>query len=363
MRIIPTELNTCQTLTSYLNLYSDDITSIMKAVCDGTPEQTRPSRRCAGVLPRVAKGGPMRMLIVGAGAIGGFYGAHLVEAGRDVTFLVRPQRAEQLRRDGLSVRTTARTFTIRPNIATLGSLGNGYEAVLLAVKSYALEQAIEDFAPAVTSDTMILPVLNGMKHVDILERRFGKRAVGGCACKIAVDIGDDGQIRQLNPQQDMAYGEMDGSSTPRIETIHEFLQGAGFVARLSPDIAREMWEKWIFLAALGGSNALMRGTIGDIVAVPSGREFILTYLDEVVTVVSAVGMAPSGEFLTAVRQMLTAHGSPMTSSMYRDLLKGAPIEADQIVGDLITRARSRGIAVPLTEVVYANLVVYQNRLS
>ena len=140
------------------------------------------------------------------------------------------------------------------------------------------------------------------------------------------------------------------------------MQGAGFDARLSTDIAREMWEKWIYLATMGGITCLMRGTIGEIEAATGGTDFVHHFLDEVVAVVRAVGSQPSDAFLTEVRAAMTAKGSPQTSSMYRDLQKGAPIEADQIVGDLLARAQKANVATQLLATAYAHLCVYQNRL-
>jgi 2-dehydropantoate 2-reductase len=202
-----------------------------------------------------------------------------------------------------------------------------------------------------------------MRHVELLSQRFGPHAVGGCACKIAVELDGQGRIIQLNPQEDMAYGEMDGGETDRITALDAFMRDAGFPARLSPVIAREMWEKWMLLAGLGGTNALMRGAIGEVEAAPGGRDFVLAYLEEIIAVINAAGVAPSPASVKFARDALTAKGSPMTSSLYRDLQKGAAVEADQIIGDLITRAAAAGIATPLTSAIYANLCVYQNRLK
>jgi 2-dehydropantoate 2-reductase len=231
------------------------------------------------------------------------------------------------------------------------------------VKAFSLEAALDDMAPFVGPETMILPVLNGMKHVDTLTTRFGRRAVVGCVCKVATVIADDGSIVQLNTLQDLAYGEMDGSASPRTEALDHAMQGSGFDARLSRTIAREMWEKWILLATLGGITCLMRGTIGAVAAAPGGVDFARAFLDEVVTVVSAVGVAPSEAFLTATRATMTQPGSPLTSSMYRDLLYGRAVEADQILGDLLARAQAAGIAIKLLAAAFTHLSVYQAGLS
>jgi 2-dehydropantoate 2-reductase len=300
----------------------------------------------------------MRMLVVGAGSTGGYFAGRLAQAGRDVTFLVRPARAEQLRKNGLQIVSPHGDFTLEPRLVTAGRIDGTFDAVLLTVKGFALEAALDDLAPAVGPDTMILPVLNGMKHMDALVARFGEKAVAGCVCKIATIV-DQGRIVQLSKLQDIAYGEMDGSASPRMKRLDAFMQGAGFDAKLSTTIAREMWEKWILLAAMGGINCLMRGNIGQIAAAPGGVEFALAFLAEVVAVVDAVGEAPREGFLTIAKAALTAKGSSQTSSMYRDLQNGAPIEADQIIGDLLARGKRAGIAMPLVAAAYANLTIYE----
>ena len=305
----------------------------------------------------------MRMLIAGAGSIGGYYGGRLAKAGRDVAFLVRPKRVDKLRTEGLQIISPNGDVKIIPQLVTAGSLNGIYDAILLAVKAYSLEAALADIAPAVGPDTMILPVLNGMKHVDTISARFGKQALVGCACKIAVDLDESGHVLQLGPQEDMSYGEMDGSDSERIKALNVFMQNAGFKARLSAVIAREMWEKWILLAALGGINSLMRGTIGEVEAAPGGATFATSYLEEIIAVVGTVGISPSSEFVKFAHSVLTAKGSSMTSSMYRDLQKGVPIEADEIIGDLLARGSKAGLETPRIAIVYANLCVYQNRLK
>jgi 2-dehydropantoate 2-reductase len=305
----------------------------------------------------------MRMLVVGAGATGGFFGARLVQAGRDVTFLVRRERAAQLRERGLRVMSPQGDAVIQPQLVTAGDVGGTYEAVLLTVKSFALEAALEDFAPAVGEGTVILPVLNGMRHMDRLAARFGRNAVGGCAAKVATTLDDEGGIVQLAPFQDLAYGEMDGSRSSRIMAVDEFMRGASFEARLSANIALEMWEKWALLATLGGVTCLMRGNLGEIEASSGGAQFLMRFFEEVTTVISAVGMPLDAAFLAQTRAVIAAaKGSMQASSMYRDLTRHRPVEADQILGDLLVRARGASLSTPLLEAAYTHLCVYQRRL-
>jgi 2-dehydropantoate 2-reductase len=243
------------------------------------------------------------------------------------------------------------------------ALAEPFDAILLTVKAYSLEAALRDMAPAVGPETMILPTLNGMKHVDILTERFGAKAVIGCVCKIAATIDDAGRVVELANFHDLVYGELSGASSSRTEQLDAFMQGARFNARLSPTVAREMWEKWVMLAAIGGTTCLMRGAVGEIVAAPGGLAFMEQFLDEVVAAISRVGEAPTEAHVTGVRKMLTEEGSGLTPSMYRDMQKGGPIEADQIIGDLLTRAKKAGFATPLLATAYTSLAVYQNRLG
>jgi 2-dehydropantoate 2-reductase len=184
----------------------------------------------------------LRILVVGAGSTGGYFGGRLAQAGREVTFLVRPNRAERLRAGGLQIVSPHGDVTLTPNLLTAGSIEAPYDVILLTVKAFALDAALEDLAPAVGPNTMILPVLNGMRHIDTLTARFGPNAVAGCVCKVATVVDADGRIVQLNKLHDLAYGEMNGLPSARTDALDKVMQGAGFDARLSPTIEREMWR-------------------------------------------------------------------------------------------------------------------------
>jgi 2-dehydropantoate 2-reductase len=305
----------------------------------------------------------MRMLVIGAGSTGGYFGGRLEQAGRDVTFLVRPARAKRLHAQGLQIISPKGDVTLHPRLVTVGEIAEPFDIVLLAVKAFSLDAALADMAPAVGRDTMIVPVLNGMKHIDALCTRFGPDVVVGCACRVSALVDEQGRIVQLSALQDIVYGELNGSASNRMEKLDAFMHGAGFNNRLSITITRDMWEKWILLATLGSVTCLMRGTIGEVEAASGGSEFVLQLFEETVSIANAVGVAPSKEFLVAAKAALTAKGSALTSSMYRDLQQGGAIEADQIVGDLLLRARKAKLTTPLLATAYTHLSVYQNRIS
>src|SRR5256886_11407024 len=304
----------------------------------------------------------MRILIVGAGAVGGYFGGRLAQAGSDVTFLVRPSRAKQLGRDGLRIISPHGDAALTPKLVSVEEIDKPYDLVFLSVKAYALEAAMNDFAAAVGPETMILPVLNGMRHIDLLAKRFGEHAVIGGVCLVATEIDGQGRIVQLADVQQLVYGERNGESTPRLKTLDATLQGARFDARLSPDIMQAMWEKWIQLASLGAITCLMRGTIGEIVAAPGGAELSIDALNESVAVATVSAQKPSEKVLSRHAAAMTAPGSLLTPLMYCDLRKGAPVEADHILGDFIERGSAHGVATPLLKAAFVNLRIYQNRL-
>ncbi len=303
----------------------------------------------------------MKILIVGAGSTGGYFGARLMQAGRDVTFLVRPARAAALRETGLQVLSPLGDFSVTPRLVQAGRIEQPYDVVLVTVKAFGLAGAMADFAPAVGPQTLILPVLNGMKHIDDLQARFGAERVAGGVCRVSTTLDEQGRIVHLSPLHELVYGELDGRNTARIEALHAFMSDAGFDAQLSPRIAQGLWDKWILLATLGGICTLARSNVGEIAATDGGAEFVRAFFAEAVAVASAAGFAPSPGAVDFILGVLTAPGSPLTSSMYRDLVGGERVECDQILGDLRARARRANVATPLVSAAFIQLDAYQRR--
>jgi 2-dehydropantoate 2-reductase len=309
----------------------------------------------------------MRILVVGAGAIGGYFGGRLIEAGRDVTFLVRPRRAAELSSSGLTIRGAAGDLTLpAPPTILADALGAPFDLVLLSCKAYDLDGAIAAFAPAVGSATAILPLLNGMRHLDVLEARFGRERVLGGQCYIAATLDESRAIVHLNNDHELSFGEGAGGRSARIDAIAGEMAGVRFKARPSEQIVQEMWEKWVFLATLAGGTCLMRAAIGDIVAAPAGRDFMLGLLAECGAVAQANQHPPRDAVMERFRAALTAAGSSLTASMLRDIERQAPIEADHIVGDLIQRGGETGAQsgdTPLLRMAYTHLNAYEARRS
>jgi 2-dehydropantoate 2-reductase len=304
----------------------------------------------------------MRILVVGAGAIGGYFGGRLLAAGRDVTFLVRPRRAAELAEDGLVIKSPLGDVTLKnPPTVQADQLAEKFDVVLLSCKAFDLNDAIASFAPAVGPRTAIIPLLNGMRHLDILDEKFGPERVLGGQCAIAVMLDEHRHVVQLAPMQSLGFGERDGTMTDRVHAIAEIMASGNFGARATDSILQEMWEKWVFLTTLAASTSVMRAPLGHILASPGGRDFILGVRDECSSVATAAGHALREAFLTRTTGMLTAEGSTLTASMFRDIKVGAPIEADQIVGDMIARADAAKAPVPRLRVVYTHLKAYEQQ--
>jgi len=301
----------------------------------------------------------MRMLVVGAGATGGYFGGRLALAGRDVTFLVRGKRAAALRSEGMHIITPSGPLALQPQVVEAGEITHPYDVILLAVKAFALESALATIAPAVGENSVIMPILNGMKHLEIVADRFGKTALIGGLCKIAGTLDDRGRILQLSELHELTYGELDGSASERITRLDQFFQGAGFDARLSPNIISEMWEKWLLLSSLGAINCLMRGNIGQVASVSGGLGLSQAVINEVLSVLVSAGYIRREDYLRETIGLLTQKDSVQTSSMYRDLIQGYEIEADQVIGDLVDIAGRSGLSVPLLTATYVNLSVYR----
>ena len=302
----------------------------------------------------------MRILVVGAGATGGYFGGRLLESGQDVTFLVRPARAQALARHGLAIRSALGDAALSAPTVTAGELRGPYDLILLSCKAYHLPQVMVDVAPAVGEGTAILPLLNGMRHLEALDARFGAGRVLGGLCVIAATLGPEGEIRHLNRSHSLTFGERDGSRSARTERIAATMAAANFESRLSTSVLQDMWDKWVFLASLAGITCLMRAPVGDIVAAPGGLASILGMLDDCRQVASDNGHAPSESVLAKARGVLTEEGSTLSASMMRDLEQGGPIEADHVVGDLIARA-SPEMALSTLRTAYAHLKAYEKR--
>jgi 2-dehydropantoate 2-reductase len=303
----------------------------------------------------------MRILVVGAGAIGGYFGGRLLEAGRDVTFLVRSRRAAQLAETGLIVKSPLGDID-RPNPPTISTqeLREPFDLIILSCKAYDLDGAIYSFAPAVGPGAFILPLLNGMRHLDQLDARFGAPRVLGGLCAISASLDPEGRILHFGDFHNLAFGARDDAQSKQLGPVETALLNAGFDARRSDDILQAMWEKWAFIAPAAAITCLMRAAAGDIAAA-GASDLAVSLIDECAAIAADNGFAPSEGAMARGKTMLTAPGSEFVASMLRDVERGARTEADHIVGDLLTRRRAGADPKSLLRIAYAHLKAYEAR--
>ena len=274
----------------------------------------------------------MKILILGAGGIGGYFGGRLVEAGADVTFLVRDQRRDQLGRDGLVIRSPLGDAKLAVKTVTAGTLAPGYDLVLFTCKAYDLESAMDAIAPAMQGEASVLPMLNGIAHLDHLDRRFGAKNVVGGTCQINVTLRKDGAIVHGDPLQRMIFGERDGAASARTEAFRAELARSKIDHVLSANILQDLWDKVVFLSALAAMTCLFRGNVREIMAAPGGKEAMERTLAANIAIAKAEGFAPGEVAMDRARQRLTDPEGLWSASMLRDLEAGKPVEADHIVG-------------------------------
>jgi 2-dehydropantoate 2-reductase len=304
----------------------------------------------------------MRILVVGAGAIGGYFGGRLLAAGRDVTFLVRPKRSAELASNGLVIKSPNGDVTLKnPPTVQADKLAEKFDVVLLSCKAFDLDDAIKSFAPAVGPQTAIVPLLNGMLHLDVLDAKFGPERVLGGLCAIAVTLNEHREVIHLQPMQSLNFGERDGKLSERVRAIAEVFKSGNFGSVASANVLQDIWEKWVFLASIAAATCLMRAPVGIILAAPGGKDFMLGIFDECKAVATAEGHPPRAPFLERTVAMLTAEGSPMTASMFRDIKVGASVEADHVIGDLIKRGDTAKVPMPRLRTAYTHLKAYEKR--
>ena len=303
----------------------------------------------------------MKILIAGAGATGGYFGARLSQAGRDVTFLVRPRRAEQLR-DGLKLIGPEGEETLAVRTVTADQIKAPYDLVIIAVKAGALAPVLEQIAPAVGPETLILPFLNGMAHMPELNLRFGAERVLGGLVRVVTTVTESGAIHQLKPIATMDFGPQDGVAINKLEAIREQLDVPGYELTFATDIVDAMWKKWAFITAAGVVTCLMRGSIGDIIAA-GGQTFIGQAIAETERVAAAAGHEVTATEHAATVQMLTEPGSVFTSSLYRDVAAGLPHEGEHLLGRFAEAAASLGLGAPLTDLALLQLRTHDRAMA
>lgn len=305
----------------------------------------------------------MKILIVGAGAIGGYFGGRLLEKGENVTFLVREKRKAILKKTGLKIESAHGDAELIPRLITADQPNETFDLVLISTKSYHLQQAIEDLRPFVGEGTTILPLLNGISHVNQLVEAFGEKSIIAGLCFIETTLDEDGTINHKSSLHQLIFGEISGELTPRIQKLQTVFSGANAVFEYSEKINQEMWQKYLFITALSGITSLMVSPIGPIMALESGRNTVMTLLEELTEIMNKINAPIKDTISSELFLKISGMGYDMKSSMQRDMEKSLPLEADHLQGFLLTHAKEQNLPVPVLETVYAKLALYEDNRS
>lgn len=302
----------------------------------------------------------MRILVVGAGAIGGYFGGRLLEKGEDVTFLVREKRKQQLEKYGLLAESVHGDMAFpEPKTIQAGEKAGAFDVILLSTKAYHLEGAIEDIRPYTGDSTVILPLLNGIAHMDELTAAFGETNVLGGLCFIETTLGENGKVIQTSPVHDFVFGERSGEKTERILKLQEAFSGTKANFRLSENIEQEMWHKYLFISTLSGVTSLFRSPIGPIRDQAFGLNTVKIVLKEASAIMRGLDAPLADGIEDAQVQKIKEMGYEMKSSLQRDMEKQQAIEADHFFGYLLKKAELLDLDAPIIGAIYANLKVYE----
>ena len=302
----------------------------------------------------------MKILILGAGGVGGYFGARLIQAGADVTYLLRDKRHAKIQAEGLVVETPKDSFTVQPKAITRDQLKPEYDLIVLAPKSFDFEDALASLEGA-SAKGVFLPFLNGLDHIQQLDAKFGKDRVMGGVAQIAATISSTGAVKQLTDLHMLTVGHRSAAHEQIARDFYALCENAGFDRLYSENIEQSLWDKWVFLASLAGMTTLCRGHVGKISAAPWGIESTTSLYAESCAIAAANGFPTKESAQKRSLDMLTNVKSSFAASMLRDLTQGNMTEHEHILGQLIQRGVNKGIACPLLKIAHTHLVVEHDK--
>lgn len=302
----------------------------------------------------------MKILIVGAGGIGGYFGAKLMQAGVDISFLLRDKRHQLIQAQGLTVETPKGNFTVLPKSLTADQLEPIYDLIILAPKAFDLDDSLKSLAKASTQG-VLLPFLNGLSHMETLDKSFGKARVMGGVAHIAAMITDAGAVKQLTELNMLTVGHRAPEHEALAKDFFELCKQADFNSVYSENIEQVLWDKWVFLATLAGMTTLCRGSVGEIIATSYGQELSVAMYEECCSIATASGQVIGDTPKEKAIEMLTKVGSPFTASMLRDLISGQKTEHEHILGQMISKGQKTGIDCQLLKMAFTQIAVSQTK--
>ncbi len=293
----------------------------------------------------------MRIAIMGSGGLGGYFGARLCGGGSEVHFIARGRHLEAIRAEGLRIEGPA-PMVVNPANATDDPRTIGVvDFVLVCVKLWDTDEALDQIRPLAGPDTTIISFQNGVLNDDNLRAKFPAAQIMGGVGYVAATIDRPGVIRQTGPMQRLIFGEFDGSRSERGEALLAACLAGGINAELSTDILREIWQKYVFLVGLSGTTTTMRKRIGPIRENPQTRAFLLDVMREVVAVGRAQGVALPEDYAEVRLRLADEVAHDMTSSMHYDLERGNRLEVRWLSGGVVELGAANGVPTPLNRAI------------
>ena len=302
----------------------------------------------------------MRIAVIGSGGVGGFYGAKLLEAGHDVTFLARGAHLDAIRADGLVIEDTVSHAQQRYSVHAVGDVSEigSVDLVLFAVKLWDTEATALQVAPIVGDNTAVLSLQNGVIKDDILRRHFGPARMMGGVAYIASAIARPGVIGQTGTMQRITLGEYGGSVSERARTLVESFENVGVEAMLSENIERVLWEKFVFLVGLSATTTATRLPIGIVRSDPAARALLERVIAEAVAVGRARGVDLAADYVEDRMAFVDTLPATMKASMLHDFESGKPLELEWLSGGVVDLARDTDVPVPANEAIVGVLAPY-----
>ena len=303
----------------------------------------------------------MKILVLGAGAVGGYFGGRMAEAGMDVTFLVREKRQKKLEKSGLIIKSPKGDFTTSPNLVTIDNVDGIYDVILFTNKAYDLDEILQSPFP-LKDGSIIIPLLNGYAHMEQLRNKFPNARLFGGIAHIFSTLNDEGEIHHFNDIHSLTFGHLSKADETDGRRFFDSCSSANFSIKYSDDIIVDLWHKWVLITTVAGATTLFNATIGEIASTEHGIAFITDLHDECVTIAKSEKIKVNDDDLAQQRRFLSDKKSTWSSSMRRDMVNKSKIECAHIFLELINIADKNNVECPSLKTVMINGEIYMRSL-
>ena len=298
----------------------------------------------------------MKILILGAGAIGGFFGAHLMKSGANITFLVREKRKDELKKSGINIFSINGELKVNPKLLDKNISGQHFDVIILTNKSYDLIESIREIKPYVNK-TVIIPLLNGMAHYEILDKEFGKEKIFGGTAYISTAMNNYGAIQQITSRASIKFGPRTKKNISIANEFYEICKETEFECDFSDHIELDLWRKYVLIGATAASTVLFQKPLGEICATTYGKRLIIEIHEECKKIVLSKGYDIGIEATNYNLKLITDKDSLLKASMLRDFESGKKTECEHILGYLIELAKRNNVQCNLIKAAHTRIQV------